>query len=115
MFTTEIEEIFEQLENIGPIEHGKTRNYLNGAVTKLSPYISRGVVSTKHVLRRTLARNYKFHELERFLMELAWRDYFQNVWLTKNIDDEIERPQPDVKRASMPKAVLEAKVLFSSA
>lgn len=109
MFTTEVEEIFAQVGNIDPVKYGKTRNFLNGAVTKLSPYISRGIISTQQVLRRTLAGPYKFHEIEKFLMELAWRDYFQNVWLSRDIDEEIERPQPEVKHTSMPKAVLEAK------
>lgn len=109
MFTTNIEEILERVENIDPINYGKTRNFLNGAVTKLSPYISRGVISTKYILEKTLAKNYKFYEIEKFLMELAWRDYFQNVWLTKNIDEEIKQPQTDVENSSIPKAILEAK------
>lgn len=109
MFETEIEKILEKVEQIEPVRYGRTRNFLNGAVTKLSPYISRGVISTKYVLEQTLAKNYKFYEIEKFLMELAWRDYFQNVWLAKNIDEEIKQPQPDVKNSSMPKAVLEAE------
>lgn len=108
-FKYKISEIIEQVENIDPIKYGKTRNFLDGAVTRLSPYISRGVISTKFVLEKTLAKNYRFHEIEKFLMELAWRDYFQNVWLTKNIDEEIKQPQTDVKNASLPKAILEAK------
>lgn len=108
MFTTKIEEILERVENIDPIKYGKTRNFLDGAITKLSPYISRGVISTKYVLEKTLAKNYKFYEIEKFVMELAWRDYFQNVWLTKNIDEEIKQPQTDVENTSMPKAILEA-------
>lgn len=108
-FSCKTPEILEQIENIDPIKYGKTRNFLNGAVTKLSPYISRGVISTKLILERILEKNYKFHEIEKFAMELAWRDYFQNVWLTKNIDEEIKQPQTDVKNASMPKAILEAR------
>jgi len=108
-FSCKITEILEQVENIDPIKYGKNRNFLNGAVTKLSPYISRGVISTKLILEKILEKNYKFYEFEKFVMELAWRDYFQNVWLTKNIDEEIKQPQTDVKNASMPKAILEAK------
>jgi deoxyribodipyrimidine photo-lyase len=109
MFETDLEKILEKVEQIEPVRYGKTRNFLDGAVTQLSPYISRGVISTKYVLEQTLAKNYKFYEIEKFLMELAWRDYFQNVWLAKNIDEEIKQPQPDVKNSSMPNAVLEAE------
>lgn len=109
MFETKLENIIERATQVEPVKYGNTRNFLDGAVTRLSPYISRGVISTKFVLEKTLTKNYKFYEIEKFLMELAWRDYFQNVWLTKNIDEEIKQPQPDVKNYSLPKAVLQAK------
>lgn len=111
MFETKLEKILEKVDTIDPIKYGKSRNFLDGAVTKLSPYISRGVISTKFVLERTLAKNYKFYELEKFLMELAWRDYFQNVWIAtaEEINNDLKQPQPDVKNSSMPKAVLHAE------
>ena len=108
MFTTKIEEILNQIENINPVEYGKTRNFLNGSVTRLSPYISRGVISTKYVLEKTLEKNYKFFEIERFLMELAWRDYFQNVWLANDLDSDLKQSQPDVENLQMPSAVINA-------
>ena len=108
MFTTKIEEILNQVENINPVEYGKTRNFLNGSVTRLSPYISRGVISTKYVLEKVLEKNYKFHEIERFLMELAWRDYFQIVWLENDLDNDLKQPQPDAENSQMPSAVISA-------
>lgn len=107
MFSTKIDEILEKLEGIDPVKYGRTRNFLDGAVTKLSPYISRGVISTKQVMESVLARNYKPYQIEKFLMELAWRDYFQNVWLTRGIHTDIKQMQPDVNNSSMPKAVIE--------
>lgn len=109
MFVTKIDEILAQVEQIEPVKYSKTRNFLDGAVTRLSPYISRGVISTKYVLERTLAKKHKFLEIEKFLMELAWRDYFQNVWLKNDLDQDLKQPQPDVKNSSMPKAVLNAE------
>lgn len=111
MFTTQIAEIIELVENIDPIKYGKTRNFLNGDVTRLSPYISRGVISTKYVLEKTLAKKNTFFEIEKFLMELAWRDYFQNVWIAAGdeINDDLKQPQPDVQNSSLPKAVLDAE------
>ncbi len=110
MFETKIEEVLQQVENINPVEYGKTRNFIDGAVTKLSPYISRGVISTKFVLDKITQKKYKFPEIEKFLMELAWRDYFQNVWRVRGemIDNDLSQDQPDVKHTEMPKAILNA-------
>ncbi|MCU0239011.1 MAG: hypothetical protein MUC29_06180 [Pyrinomonadaceae bacterium] len=110
MFQTKIEDIIAQVEQIDAVKYGKSRNFLDGAVTRLSPYISRGVISTKYVLEKTLAKKQTFFHIEKFLMELAWRDYFQNVWRVKEemIDTDVKQPQPDVQNASMPKAILNA-------
>ena len=47
--TTNYNEIINKLDTINPIRYAKDRNFINGSVTKLSPYISRGVISTKSV------------------------------------------------------------------
>ncbi len=111
MLTTKIEEILGQIEGIDPVEYGRTRNFLNGAVTRLSPYISRGVISTKHILDSVLQKGYKFYEYERFAQELAWREYFQNVWLATGdeLDDDLKQPQQGVENSLMPKALLDAE------
>ncbi len=116
MFTTKLDEILEQVENIEPVKYGNTRNFLDGAVTRLSPYISRGVISTKYVLEKTLAKKHKFYDIEKFLMELAWRDYFQNVWIAtgEEINDDLKQPQPDVENQQMAKAVLQAETGISA-
>jgi deoxyribodipyrimidine photo-lyase len=111
MFTTNLDEILNLIDNIDPIKYGKTRNFLHGDVTKLSPYISRGVISTKFVFEKVLAKNYEFEKIEKFVQELAWRDYFQNVWRVKEelLDRDLKQTQPDVQNLSMPKAVLTAE------
>ena len=42
-------EITKLLENIDVSLYAKNRNFIDGSVTKLSPYISRGILSTKEV------------------------------------------------------------------
>ena len=64
-FPTKYSEILERIQEIDPVKYGQTRNYLNGAVTYLSPYISRGVISTKLVLDTVLAKGYPLEEIER--------------------------------------------------
>lgn len=110
MFTTNLNEILNLVENINPVKYGKTRNFLAGDVTKLSPYISRGVISTKFVLERILVKNFEFNQIEKFVQELAWRDYFQNIWRVKQemLDEDLKQTQPDVQNSSIPKSVLHA-------
>lgn len=100
--------VLQQMSAINPVEYGKTRNYTNGAVTRLSPYISRGVISTKMVLENVLLRGYKLYEIKQFAKELAWRDYFQRVWQHKDINKDIKQPQADVQHQTVPLAVMQA-------
>ena len=45
---TKYDEIVKiKLDLINPIRYSKDRNFIDGSVSKLSPYISRGVISTK--------------------------------------------------------------------
>jgi deoxyribodipyrimidine photo-lyase len=111
MFETKTDKILERVEQIDPIQYGRTRNYTDGAVTRLSPYISRGVISTRFVLDSVLRRGFKAGRIGKFIQELAWRDYFQNVWRAKGeaINEDMKNPQEDVRNNEMPKAVLEGE------
>lgn len=108
-FKTDITSIVAQVESIDPIAYGKTRNNLDGAVTYLSPYISRGVISTKQVLESIFNRGYKLYQIESFVKELCWRDYFQRVGQEKNLSLPIKQPQADVAHAQIPLAVMQAQ------
>ena len=79
-FPTDFDAIQKRVEAIRPKRYAKTRNFINGDVTYLSPYISRGVISTKYVLDFLKAEGYKKYEVEKFVQELAWRDYWQTLW-----------------------------------
>lgn len=111
LFTTAYLDILEQIKAIDPIEYAKTRNYLSGAVTKLSPYISRGVISTKQVAQMVFSKGFKPNEIQSFLKELAWRDYFQQVWLAlgDDINKDIKQIQPDCHNQGINKALTTAK------
>lgn len=110
MFTTSYQEILKQIDAIDLIEYGKTRNYINGAVTKLSPYISRGVISTKQIAEKVLNKGYKPYAIDSFLKELAWRDYFQQIWLElgDDINKDIKQPQPNLGNTFISKAIVDA-------
>ena len=109
-FPTEYHSIIERVNQINPIQYGKTRNFVNGAVTYLSPYISRGVIGVKQVQDSVLAKGHHPATIENFLQELAWREYFQRVWQAKGdgLFQDIKQPQPDVLHYKMIEAISNA-------
>ena len=109
-FPTDLESIFERVDKIDPVKYGSTRNYIDGAVTYLSPYISRGVISTKFVLKKVLEKGYNKEHIEKLIQELTWRDYWQQVWIAKGdeINTDLKNKQPSVTNHKMPKAIINA-------
>ncbi len=95
-FATDYTSILEKLDQVDPVKYGSSRNYVDGAVTKLSPYISRGVISTKQVLEFVLNKGYTFSKIGSFVRELCWRDYFQRVAQVKDLNTEIKQLQTSV-------------------
>ena len=49
LFPTTYNEITQRINAIDPVKYANTRNFVDGAVTYLSPYISRGVITTQYV------------------------------------------------------------------
>lgn len=116
MFTTDYSEIINNIENIDPIKYSKTRNFLNGSVTRLSPYISRGVISTKQIAISVLKKGYNPYEIETFLKELAWRDYFQQVWrhLKDDINKDIKQKQLNVSNYGISTNIIESNTSINA-
>lgn len=77
---------------IDPERYRATRNQLDGAVTRLSPYLRHGVVSLAEVRRLALESGYVS---EKLINELGWRDYFQRVY--QRIGDDIWQDREDYK------------------
>tara|TARA_B110000240_G_scaffold2722_1_gene3071 strand:- start:588 stop:1703 length:1116 start_codon:yes stop_codon:yes gene_type:complete len=111
IFPTTYNEILQRVRSIDPVKYGSTRNYINGAITYLSPYISRGVISTKFILEEVLKKGYNANQIEKFIQELAWRDYWQQVWCNKNnlINNDLKHTQKSISNYSISKVTVEAK------
>ncbi|MEM6643001.1 MAG: FAD-binding domain-containing protein [Bacteroidota bacterium] len=109
MFSTSYPDILDQVQEIDPVSYGKSRNFIDGAVTRLSPYISRGVISTKQVFHSILDRGFSPKKVEKFIQELAWRDYWQQVWVEKGdeVNSDLRREQPNVFNHQIPNALVE--------
>jgi deoxyribodipyrimidine photo-lyase len=110
LFPTSYDLIVERINAINPIKYAKTRNFINGDVTYLSPYISRGVISVAQIKEAVLQKGYKPYEIEKFLQELAWREYYQRVWQVKKEElfADLKQPQPDFLHDQIPTAIVNA-------
>ena len=111
LFPSALDEILQRVRRIDPVRYGSTRNYIDGAVTYLSPYISRGVISTKYILNEMLGRGFSPDRIEKFIQELAWRDYWQQVWIAQGdrINIDLKQEQTPVSNQLIPTALVEAK------
>ena len=115
-FPTDFHSILQRIEEIDPIQYGKTRNFVDGAVTYLSPYISRGVISVKQIQESVLRKGYHRGNSEKFLQELAWREYFQRVWQAKGdeLSSDMKQPQANILHYEMIDSIEQAKTGITS-
>ena len=110
IFPTDFNEVLERINTIHPIKYAQSRNFLNGHVTYLSPYISRGVISVKQVMDSIVSKGYPFQAIEKLIQELAWREYYQRVWQDKKemIWEDLKQTQPNVLHHQMISSILNA-------
>jgi len=103
------QQLLKRVRKVNPIRYRKSRNFLDGEVTKLSKYITRGVISLPQI-KEILLENYSLKESYKFIQELAWREYFQRVWETKDdeIFTDIRFKQDSVVSRGIPKSVINA-------
>jgi deoxyribodipyrimidine photo-lyase len=68
-----------RLTAVRPSTYAGTRNSLSGAVTKLSPYLTHGLLSLPVALTSILQRS-ALDVNHKLVYEFGWREYFQHVW-----------------------------------
>lgn len=108
-FPVKYDAILELIDAIDPIAYASTRNFSDGRVSRLSPYLSRGVISLPMVKDAVLGRGYTFESAARFFQELAWREYYQRVWWKSgdNIFRDFRYPMQNVTHHKMIAAITE--------
>lgn len=77
----------DRLAAINPLGYGRTRNYHDGAVTKLSPYITHGILDLNTVRNHALTLVSEPVQIIKFIQELGWRDFWQRYY--KNAPEKI--------------------------
>ena len=98
------------LAAIDPMAYGHSHNYLDGAVTRLSPYIRHAIVSLNEVRNQALEMG-DGKAIEKFIQELGWRDFWQRVyaqnpdWLWHDIEDYKTGFAPDDYADTLPQDI----------
>ena len=95
-------EAIKRLNTIDVEAYNRNRHFLNGGVSKLSPYLRYGCLTLKEAAD---SARYRFGiKAEKFVYELAWRDYWRRVWyqLGDGIFSDIEDPKVPLGDNPMP-------------
>lgn len=109
-FPTQLADVYKRIDAFDPEHYARTRNFLNGGVSYLSPYLSRGFITVPQVVERLKNRGIGIKEAEKFIQELAWREFYTRTWFQKGdqIFEDIRHPQEGVKNHGIPDTVLKA-------
>jgi deoxyribodipyrimidine photo-lyase len=107
-FPTTLEAVFERIDRFDPERYARSRNFINGGVSYLSPYLSRGFITVPQVVERLKERGFGIEQAEKFIQELAWREFYTRTWFQKGdqIFEDIRHPQEGVLHSGLPAAVL---------
>lgn len=112
----------QQLQAVTPDRYARTRNYLNGAVTGLSPYLTHGLLTPIDVLSYLLQQQ-SLPVQHKLVQELGWREYYHHIWghlgdgilkslhagpLPENVYDDVL--PPDVRNGSTGLPVIDEAV-----
>jgi deoxyribodipyrimidine photo-lyase len=111
-FPPTLEAARARLAAIRPEAYARTRNRLDGAVTRLSPYLSHGMLTLPDVAQ-AIAERHRLPAQHKLVYELGWRAYFRHVWqhVGDGIFDSLHAgPLPDAAYArELPDDVREAR------
>ncbi len=109
-FPTDYDTIIERIESINAIKYAKSRNFLDGSVTYLSPYLTHGVITTSDVFAIIMER-YSLKQAEKLVFELGWRDFYQMAyrWHGEAIFRDIRQGQDPVRSQEVPQTVVDAQ------
>gem|GEM_PF-2126680 len=72
------DELLLHLDSISPQKYARKRNFIGNYVTKLSPYITHGVITIPECVS-LLSQKYSIQEAEKLLMEFIRKEFFMQV------------------------------------
>ncbi len=78
-FPPTVEAARARLAAVRPADYARSRNHLNGAVTRLSPYLTHGLLALAEVVD-TLRTAHRLPLTHKLMHELGWRAFFRHAW-----------------------------------
>lgn len=114
-FSCSTQEVQRRIQLIDCSVYDKTRNYLDGAVTWLSPFLTHGITNTREVGQQVL-RNRKPSDCYCLLFEFGWPEYFHRFWQEQGEDifENMRNPQKGAQYTKLPSAVVSANTGIDS-
>lgn len=99
----------KKLNSIDITAYARNHHFLNGAATHLSPYLRHGCITLAEAFNSIKAR-FGF-QAEKLLMQLAWREYWHQVWFAEGdaIFSDLEPPKVLLQRAPLDADVKKGK------
>lgn len=73
------DDALSRIDAVNLARYARTRNALDGHVSRLGPYLTHGVTDVPEVLARLTARG-PLGWSDKFVYELGWREYAQHAW-----------------------------------
>jgi deoxyribodipyrimidine photo-lyase len=95
-------EALAKLHGYDPNGYGSGRNWLDGPVSRLSPYLRHGLLDVVEVRAHLQNVHGKEPEkIEEFLRQLAWRDFFEKVldYYGDALSGDLEEPKHNIPRS----------------
>ncbi len=78
-FPPSLEAAQARLDAVDPQAYARSRNHLDGAVTRLSPYLTHGLITLPEAYQRIKART-PLEPQGKLVFEFGWREYHHHVW-----------------------------------
>ena len=92
-------EALARAASVDPARYARTRNFLSGDVTRLSPYVTHSLISIPELLASIHARRPLTWD-DKLAFEFGWREYFHHVWQRLGEDVWREPHAPPASRYS---------------
>lgn len=92
----------DKLSEIDVKAYGKNRDFINGSVSKLSPYLRHGCITSKEVLAEVYSRSGP--KTNKFIEELAYHTFWRENWYRHGdaIFSDMEPPKVPLGKKPLP-------------
>ncbi|MEI7443937.1 MAG: FAD-binding domain-containing protein [Burkholderiales bacterium] len=105
------EAVRARLDAVDPDAYARTRNALDGSVTRLSPYLTHGLLDVPDALAAIRARH-RVPDAHKLAFEFGWREFFRHAWrhLGEGLLDDVRPPPwPGEYARTLPDDLVEAR------